>query len=195
PESELEDNVPELDCAPTEVKSSAGAATPHNSEVKLPSDNDTAPETPCPAEKKNSSAAVTPVKTPKTLKTSRASKRELEFPEGKEYAFLCMQCFKGALLGKSLLSYCAVKDKPNLKRCYHCSRGSCKGCASLPCCLLPPAIALRNAIANGVHSEITCAKTCASVMFKLFEAHPTLFTISDCHILPSRVFEIPCLGL
>ncbi|KAG5742495.1 hypothetical protein H9Q70_014686, partial [Fusarium xylarioides] len=32
-------------------------------------------------------------------------------------------------------------------------------------------------------------------MFKLFEAHPTLFTISDCHILPSRVFEIPCLGL
>ncbi|KAG5761525.1 hypothetical protein H9Q73_014376, partial [Fusarium xylarioides] len=77
------DNVPELDCAPTEVKSSAGAATPHNSEVKLPSDNDTAPETPCPAEKKNSSAAVTPVKTPKTLKTSRASKRELEFPEGK----------------------------------------------------------------------------------------------------------------
>ncbi|KAG5742567.1 hypothetical protein H9Q72_014562, partial [Fusarium xylarioides] len=63
--SELEDNVPELDRAPTEVKSSAGAATPHDSEVELPSDNDTAPETPCPAEKQNSSAAVTPVKTPR----------------------------------------------------------------------------------------------------------------------------------
>ncbi|KAG5747773.1 hypothetical protein H9Q73_014424, partial [Fusarium xylarioides] len=62
-------------------------------EVELPSDNNTAPETPCPAEKKNSSAAVTPVKTPKTPKTSRASKRELEFPEGEEYAFPCMQCF------------------------------------------------------------------------------------------------------
>ncbi|KAG5742716.1 hypothetical protein H9Q72_014527, partial [Fusarium xylarioides] len=57
------------------IVSSAGAATPHDSEVELPSDNDTAPETPCPAEKKNSSAAVTPVKTPKTPKTSRASKR------------------------------------------------------------------------------------------------------------------------
>ncbi|KAG5764218.1 hypothetical protein H9Q73_014360, partial [Fusarium xylarioides] len=169
--------------------------TPHDSEVELPSDNDTAPETPCPAEKKNSSAAVTPVKTPKTPKTSRASKRELEFPEGEEYAFPCMQCFKGALSGKSPLSCCAMKDKPNLKRCYHCSRGSRKGCAGLPRCLLPPAIALRNAIANGVRSEITRARTCASVMFELFEAHPTLFTISDRHILPSRVFEIPRLGL
>ncbi|KAG5741138.1 hypothetical protein H9Q70_014757, partial [Fusarium xylarioides] len=45
-----------------------------------------------------------------------------------------------------------MKDKPNLKRCYHCSRGSRKGCAGLPRCLLPPAIALRNAIANGVRS-------------------------------------------
>ncbi|KAG5750102.1 hypothetical protein H9Q72_014486 [Fusarium xylarioides] len=61
--------------------------------------------------------------------------------------------------------------------------------------MLPPAIALRNAIANGVRSEITRARTCASVMFELFEAHPTLFTISDRHILPSRVFEIPRLGL
>ncbi|KAG5742684.1 hypothetical protein H9Q73_014442, partial [Fusarium xylarioides] len=60
PESKLKDNVPELNRAPTEVKSSASAATPHNSKVKLPSDNNTAPETPCPAEKKNSSAAVTP---------------------------------------------------------------------------------------------------------------------------------------
>ncbi|KAG5755828.1 hypothetical protein H9Q73_014401, partial [Fusarium xylarioides] len=131
PESELEDNVPELDRALTEVKSSAGAAIPHDSEVELPSDNDTAPETPCPAEKKNSSAAVTPVKTPKTPKTLRASKRELEFPEGEEYAFPCMQCFKGALSGKSPLSCYAVKDKPNLKRCCHCSRGSRKGCAGL----------------------------------------------------------------
>ncbi|KAG5749026.1 hypothetical protein H9Q72_014490, partial [Fusarium xylarioides] len=159
------DNIPELDCAPTEVKSSAGAATPHESEVELPSNNNTAPKTPCPAEKKNSSAAVTPVKTPKT---SRASKRKLEFPEGEEYAFPCMQCFKGALSGKGPLSCCAVKDKPNLKRCYYCSRGSRKGCAGL---------------------------TCTSVIFELFEAYPTLFTISDRHILPSRVFEIPHLGL
>ncbi|KAG5742456.1 hypothetical protein H9Q70_014702, partial [Fusarium xylarioides] len=83
PESKLEDNIPKLDRAPTEVKSSAGAATPHDSEVKLPSDNDTAPKTTCPAEKKNSSAAVTPVKTPKTAKTLRALKRKLKFPEGK----------------------------------------------------------------------------------------------------------------
>ncbi|KAG5744816.1 hypothetical protein H9Q72_014507, partial [Fusarium xylarioides] len=128
--------------------SSASAITPHESEVKLPSNNNTAPKTPCPAKKKNSSAAVTPVKTPKTPKTSHASKRKLKFPEGKD-----------------------------------------------PCYLLPPAITLCNAIANGIYSEITHARTCASVMFKLFKAHPTLFTISDRHILPSRVFEIPRLGL
>ncbi|KAG5767430.1 hypothetical protein H9Q73_014252, partial [Fusarium xylarioides] len=189
------DNIPELNCALTEVKSSAGAAIPYDSEVKLPSNNNTTPKTPYPAKKKNSSAAVTPVKTPKTPKTSHTLKRKLKFPEGEEYAFLCMQCFKGALLGKSLLSCCAVKDKPNLKRYCYCSHGSRKGYASLPCYLLPLAIALRNAIANGVRSEITRARTCALVMFKLFKAYLTLFTISDHYILPSRVFEIPYLGL
>ncbi|KAG5742652.1 hypothetical protein H9Q70_014601, partial [Fusarium xylarioides] len=195
PKSKLKDNIPELNCALTEVKSSAGAAIPYDSEVKLPSNNNTTPKTPYPAKKKNSSAAVTPVKTPKTPKTSHTLKRKLKFPEGEEYAFLCMQCFKGALLGKSLLSCCAVKDKPNLKRYCYCSHGSRKGYASLPCYLLPLAIALRNAIANGVRSEITRARTCALVMFKLFKAYLTLFTISDHYILPSRVFEIPYLGL
>ncbi|KAG5763411.1 hypothetical protein H9Q73_014366, partial [Fusarium xylarioides] len=50
PESELEVNVPVLDRALPEFKSSAGATTPHDSEVDLPSDNVTTPDTPCPAE-------------------------------------------------------------------------------------------------------------------------------------------------
>ncbi|KAG5745251.1 hypothetical protein H9Q70_012045 [Fusarium xylarioides] len=32
-------------------------------------------------------------------------------------------------------------------------------------------------------------------MFKLFKAYPSLFTVSDRDILPSRVFKIPHLGL
>ncbi|KAG5748511.1 hypothetical protein H9Q72_014491, partial [Fusarium xylarioides] len=105
PKFKLKDNIPKLDCALTEVKSSAGAAIPHESEVKLPSNNDTAPETPYPAKKKNSSAAVTPVKTPKTPKTLRASKRKLEFPEGKDAVVIALMVVARVMLAFPVICF------------------------------------------------------------------------------------------